>query len=183
MCTDVILGSISESSETGEHGKVFDSSLTRNAPFEFPLGVGRVIKGWDEGMLDMCVGEKRLLQIPPDKGYGDRGAGKDIPGGATLKFDVELFDIKDAPPQPNIFDELDANGDLTITLEEMEQWFLAKRQITGSQVTTAFESEDKDKVCKVVVMQKLPLSMHLIPWTNNTAITTINTLGRLRYLG
>ena len=146
MCTDVILGSISESSETGEHGKVFDSSLTRNAPFEFPLGVGRVIKGWDEGMLDMCVGEKRLLQIPPDKGYGDRGAGKDIPGGATLKFDVELFDIKDAPPQPNIFDELDANGDLTITLKEMEQWFLAKRQITGSQVTTAFESEDKDEV-------------------------------------
>ena len=139
-------GFISELSLTGERGKTFDSSYTRKTLFEFPLGVGRVIKGWDEGMLDMCVGEKRLLQIPPYKGYGDRGAGKDIPGGATLKFDVELFDIKDAPPQPNIFDELDANGDLTITLEEMEQWFLAKRQITGSQVTTAFESEDKDKV-------------------------------------
>ena len=133
-------------SATGVRGKVFDSSYTRNELFEFPLGVGRVIKGWDEGMVDMCVGEKRLLQIPPSKGYGDRGAGNDIPGGATLKFDVELFDIKEAPPQPNIFNELDISGDLMITMEEMEQWFLAKHQITGSQVTTAFENEDKDKV-------------------------------------
>ena len=143
------LGFIAEVSLTGERGKTFDSSYTRKTLFEFPLGMGRVIKGWDEGMLDMCVGEKRLLQIPPDKGYGDRGAGKDIPGGATLKFDVELFEIKEAPPQPNIFDELDASGDLQITLEEMEQWFLSKRLITGIQVTTAFESEDKDKVCRL----------------------------------
>ena len=140
-------GFIADVSLTGERGKTVDSSYTHKTLFEFPLGMGRVIKGWDEGMLDMCVGEKRLLQIPPDKGYGDRGAGKDIPGGSTLKFDVELFEIKEAPPQPNIFDELDASGDLQITLDEMGQWFLSKRQITGSQVTTAFESEDKDKVC------------------------------------
>ena len=61
-------GSIDESSETGEHGKVFDSSLTRGQPFDFPLGAGRVIQGWDQGLLDMCPGDKRTLIIPPELG-------------------------------------------------------------------------------------------------------------------
>ena len=59
---------------------MFDSSLKRGVPFDFPLGAGRVIKGWDQGLLDMCVGEKRTLIIPPDLGYGSRGAGGAIPG-------------------------------------------------------------------------------------------------------
>jgi len=72
----------------------FDSSLDRNQPFEFTLEAGMVIAGWDQGLLGMCIGEKRKLTIPSNMGYGDRGAGGMIPGGATLVFDVELLDIK-----------------------------------------------------------------------------------------
>ena len=65
-------------------GKQFDSSYDRGEPFQFVLGLGQVIQGWDEGLLDMCIGEKRRLTIPPALGYGDAGAGSAIPGGATL---------------------------------------------------------------------------------------------------
>jgi FK506-binding protein 2 len=74
-------------------GSKFDSSLDRNQPFEFTLGMGQVIKGWDDGLVGMCKHEKRRLTIPSGKGYGDRGAGEKIPGGATLVFDVELLEI------------------------------------------------------------------------------------------
>merc|ERR1712117_116117 len=75
---------------TLEDGKKFDSSYDRSEPFKFQIGVGQVIKGWEEGVLGMCVGEKRRLIVPPELGYGDQGAGDIIPGGATLFFDVAL---------------------------------------------------------------------------------------------
>ncbi|OQR98514.1 hypothetical protein ACHHYP_08440 [Achlya hypogyna] len=93
-------------SESGDHlsmhytgtlrkdGSKFDSSRDRNQPFEFTLGSGQVIKGWDQGLVGMCVGEKRRLTIPSGMGYGDHGSPPTIPGKATLVFDVELLAIK-----------------------------------------------------------------------------------------
>src|SRR6185369_10337571 len=78
----------------GAKGTKFDSSLDRGSPFSFRLGVGQVIGGWDEGVAGMKVGGKRTLLIPPDLGYGARGAGGDIPPNATLLFEVQLLELR-----------------------------------------------------------------------------------------
>jgi len=90
----------------------------------------------------MCIGEKRILTISPEMGYGTRGAGNDIPGGATLKFDVECVNIGAAPAQPNIFKEIDADSDGKLTKEEMQAWFTNVRN--AEMPAQLFSQEDKD---------------------------------------
>ncbi|XP_031838820.1 peptidyl-prolyl cis-trans isomerase Fkb14 isoform X1 [Nomia melanderi] len=139
-------------------GTKFDSSLDRDQPFTFQLGVGQVIKGWDQGLVDMCVGEKRKLTIPPALGYGEKGAGNVIPGGATLLFDVELINISDSPPSTNVFKEIDTDHDNQLSREEvraMMSEYLRKQVIEAEQgieiadhdklVEEIFQHEDKDK--------------------------------------
>ena len=87
-------GWLYDPAQPGGKGAKFDSSVDRKQPFDFPLGGGRVLRGWDEGVVGMKVGGQRTLIIPPDMGYGARGAGGVIPPNATLIFDVELLDVK-----------------------------------------------------------------------------------------
>ena len=87
-------GWLFDANAADKHGKQFDSSRTRGTPFKFPLGGGRVIKGWDQGVAGMKVGGQRTLTIPADLGYGARGAGGTIPPNATLIFDVELLGLE-----------------------------------------------------------------------------------------
>ncbi|KAF4589383.1 FK506-binding protein 2 [Ophiocordyceps camponoti-floridani] len=82
-------------------GEKFDASYDRNQPLTFRLGAGEVIKGWDEGLLDMCIGEKRTLTIPPELGYGHRAMGP-IPAGSTLVFETELVAIAGVPKPDKI---------------------------------------------------------------------------------
>ncbi|PIA35901.1 hypothetical protein AQUCO_03400055v1 [Aquilegia coerulea] len=88
-------------------GTVFDSSFERGDPIEFELGSGQVIKGWDQGLLGMCVGEKRKLKIPAKLGYGEQGSPPTIPGGATLIFDTELVAVNGKPSAEESEEESD----------------------------------------------------------------------------
>merc|ERR1712029_916099 len=148
---------------TLEDGTKFDSSVDRSEPFGFQIGVGQVIKGWEEGVLGMCVGEKRKLIVPPELGYGDQGAGDIIPGGATLYFDIELLETEDGPPPVNVFKQIDNDVDNQISREELsgylKQQVEAMQQAGGEQAAQAeemlkdqdglveeiFSHEDKDK--------------------------------------
>jgi len=137
-------GSIHPSSKAGEKGKKFDSSLDRGTTFDFQIGVGHVIKGWDVGLVNLCKGAKANIVIPPEMGYGEQGAGPDIPGGATLNFDVEVVEVSDeAPPGPNLFKEIDSDEDGKLTKDEVENFFQQKHG--GGIPDGLWENEDKDQ--------------------------------------
>lgn len=87
-------GWLYDETASDKKGSKFDSSLDRDRPFDFPLGAGRVIKGWEQGVVGMKVGGKRTLIIPPSHGYGARGAGSSIPANASLVFEVELLGLE-----------------------------------------------------------------------------------------
>ena len=135
---------------TLEDGKKFDSSYDRSEPFKFQIGVGQVIKGWEEGVLGMCIGEKRRLIVPPELGYGDQGAGDIIPGGATLFFDVELVGTEEGPTPVNVFKQIDISGDNTLSREEISSYL--KQQVEtmasaggeqGEEAKKMMEDQDK----------------------------------------
>merc|ERR1711970_876716 len=129
---------------TLEDGKKFDSSYDRSEPFKFQIGVGQVSKGWEEGVLGMCVGEKRRLIVPPALGYGDQGAGDIIPGGATLHFDVELMGIEEGPTPVNVFKQIDSDNDNALTRDEISTYL--KQQVETMQAAGGEQGEEAKKM-------------------------------------
>ncbi|HAY90071.1 MAG TPA: peptidylprolyl isomerase [Rhodobacteraceae bacterium] len=127
-----------------EDGSVFDSSVTRGQPFSFTLGAGQVIRGWDQGILGMKVGEKRVLTIPPELGYGAEGAGGVIPPNATLTFEVELLETM-IPPQlgqasPQELLDAQKNGTIIVDIRRPEEW-VETGVIEGAELITAFTAD------------------------------------------
>jgi len=126
-------------------GTKFDSSRNRGQPFTFTLGLGKVIPGWDQGLIGMRAGGKRELLIPPRLGYGARGAGKIIPPNATLKFDVELLGVE-PPKYQNVdaagLDALRAKGVTVVDVRRPEEW-RDDGVIKGAKLLTAFDGRGR----------------------------------------
>ena len=124
-----------------DDGTVFDSSHSRGEPFSFTLGAGQVIQGWEQGVLGMQIGEIRILNIPPELGYGERGAGRTIPPNAALTFEVELVSLEEPPKLANAtveeFKALKGSGAIIIDIRRAEEW-AETGIIEGAKTITAF---------------------------------------------
>ncbi len=125
-------------------GSVFDSSVIRGQPFSFTLGQGQVIKGWEEGILGMRTGEKRVLTIPPELAYGEQGAGSAIPPNATLVFEVELLGVRTPPSlgqaSVDTFRRVQKEGAIIIDIRRKEEW-QETGILDGAHTITAFTKE------------------------------------------
>lgn len=153
-------GTIDESSATGEAGSQFDSSRDRGVPLEVTIGVGELIEGWDTGLLGLCQGASAILTVPPEMGYGENGAGGKIPGGATLRFDVEIISSKPPPTLPNLFDELDVNEDNVLTEDEI----LAHFKKEGPDATVPPHLMSKEDTNNDGVISREEFGGPLMPW-------------------
>ncbi|KAH7985879.1 hypothetical protein HPB49_026242 [Dermacentor silvarum] len=118
------------------------------------IGLGQVIKGWDQGLLDMCVGDKRKLTVPPSLGYGEAGAGDRIPPGSTLVFETELTKIEDGPPPVNVFKQIDSDQDEQLTREEASEHLsiskYLKEQLPAAQAAGLKDLPDTDKMVEEI---------------------------------
>jgi len=114
-----------------ESGQQFDSSYDRQQPVRFLLGARQVIRGWEEGVLGMCVTEKRRLFVPPELGYGDQGYGS-VPAGAKVYFDIELVDVTEPPKPINIFKQIDTNQDQAVSREELTVYLKQQAEIAAA---------------------------------------------------
>ncbi|KAJ8320760.1 hypothetical protein KUTeg_002347 [Tegillarca granosa] len=145
-----------------ENGTKFDSSVDKQEakPFSFQLGIGQVIKGWEQGLLDMCVGERRKLFVPSHLAYGGHGSGDIIPPNANLIFETELVQVVDGPKVPNVFKMIDINSDSHLSIDEMAMYLTRQAMGNGIPVDLAakqnqkilqdlFKYEDKDKDGKI----------------------------------
>ena len=123
-------------------GEVFDASRTRGDPFSFELGAGQVIEGWEQGIQGMKIGEVRRLAIPPNLGYGEKGAGNVIPPNASLVFEVELLDVSESIKlrsiDPKSFLEAQQDGAVVIDIRREDEW-KQTGIIAGAKTITAFE--------------------------------------------
>lgn len=143
-----------------DDGKLFDTTVEPSKaymPFEFMLGTGTVIKGFEQGVLNMCKGQKRKIVIPPSLGYGKKGAGA-IPGNTTLTYELEMFDIRQPPPQADMFSHIDTNGDKKLSRKEVSAYMKSQAAAHGmpvhdkkwkkhhkTVVANIFDHEDSDE--------------------------------------
>mmetsp|Transcript_32487 Transcript_32487/g.39929 ORF Transcript_32487/g.39929 Transcript_32487/m.39929 type:complete len:303 (-) Transcript_32487:298-1206(-) len=136
---------VDKSSKAGEKGRQLDSSYDKGYAQEILVGRGKVIKGLDIGLIGLCVDAKATLIIPPHLAYGDQGNPPHLPGGVTLKYEVEILTVKPAPPPPpeSEFAKIDFNKDGKISVEEAEDYFDQKEQPIN--IDKLWKDEDKDK--------------------------------------
>ncbi|KAM8967392.1 peptidyl-prolyl cis-trans isomerase FKBP14 [Pelodytes ibericus] len=138
------------------NGSLFHSTYSDNngQPVWFTLGIKEVIKGWDKGLKDMCVGEKRKLEVPSTLAYGKEGKGK-IPGDSNLIFHIDLIEIRNGPRSHESFQQMDLNDDWKLSKEEVKEYLKTEFQKHGSHasmnethhevlVESIFEKEDED---------------------------------------
>lgn len=143
---DIVVGlhftvTIDESSEAGERGAKIESSHDRGIAPSFPVGQAKVIPGLDQGLVGLCKGSKAHIIIPPHLAYGDMGVpNSNVPGGVTLRYDVEILDIR--MPAPNDFQLIDTNNDGKLSKEEAKLYFESKVQMID--IDALFKAEDLD---------------------------------------